>query len=179
MSTPPSKSSNNHSLNSSQSTRLWRKTASWCRLHLLSSSCRVVVVKTTSACSVFLSPRFHVDHAYKPLCPTLKRLCGQPQGKSCREFRSAFVRSTSRRLFGETSKQTVYSARTRPTSASTVCVVKRWHCHFYLQTSLPTNSRPCIVFKSENWIDLVSDQSLASLYVLLISRSQTKLLVSG
>jgi len=28
-----SKSSNNHSLNSSQSTRLWRKTASWCRLH--------------------------------------------------------------------------------------------------------------------------------------------------
>ena len=31
------------------------------------------------------------------------------------------MRSTSRRLFGETSKQLVYSARTRPTSASTVC----------------------------------------------------------
>jgi len=44
----------------------------------LSSSCRVVVVRTTSACSVRLSPRFHSDHAYKPLCPTLKRLCGQP-----------------------------------------------------------------------------------------------------
>jgi len=38
----------------------------------------------TSACSMLLSPRFHVDHAYKPLCPTLKRLCGQE--KSCREF---------------------------------------------------------------------------------------------
>jgi len=71
-----------------------------CRLHSLSSSCRVVVVKTTSACSVLLSPRFHVDHEYKPLCPTLKRLCGQPQGKSCQEFCSAVVRSTSRRLFG-------------------------------------------------------------------------------
>ena len=30
---------------------------------------------------MLLSPRFHVDHAYKPLCPTLKRLCGQE--KSC------------------------------------------------------------------------------------------------
>jgi len=47
--------------------------------------------------------------------------------------------------FGETSKQSVYSARKRPTSMSTVCVVKRWHCHFYLQTSLPTRSRPCIL----------------------------------
>ena len=27
-----------------------------------------------------IAARFHVDHAYKPLCPTLKRLCGQPQG---------------------------------------------------------------------------------------------------
>ena len=97
----------------------------------------------TSACSVLLSPRFHVDHAYKPLCPTLKRLCGQE--KSCREFCSAVARSTSRKLFGETSKQSVYSARTRPMSASTVCVVKRWPCHFYLQTSLPTSSRPCIL----------------------------------
>ena len=79
----------------------------------------------TSACSVLLSPRFHVDHAYKPLCPTLKRLCGQPQGKSSREFCSAVVRSTSRRLFGETSKQSVYSARTRPTNVSTECVEKR------------------------------------------------------
>ena len=114
-----------------------------CRLHSLSSSCRVVVVKTTSACSVLLSPRFHVDHAYKPLCPTLKRLCGQLQGKSSRELCRAVVRSTSRRLFGETSKQLVYSARTRPTSASTECVVKRWHCHIYLQTSLPMSSRRC------------------------------------
>jgi len=79
----------------------------------------------TSVCSVLLSPRFHVDHAYKPLCPTLKRLCGQPQGKSSREFCSAVVRSTSRRLFGETSKQSVYTARTRPTNVSTECVVKR------------------------------------------------------
>ena len=41
------------------------------------------------------------------------------------ELCSAVVRSTSRRLFGETSKQSVYSARTHPTSASTECVVKR------------------------------------------------------
>jgi len=36
-----------------------------------------------------------------------------------------FVRSTSHRLFGETSKQSVYSARTRPTSASAVYVFRQ------------------------------------------------------
>ena len=42
----------------------------------------VVVVKTTSACSVLLSPRFHVDHMYKPLCPTLKHLAKHPSSRS-------------------------------------------------------------------------------------------------
>ena len=74
---------------------------------------------------MLLSPCFHVDHAYKPLCPTLKRLCGQLQGKSSREFCSAVVRSTSHRLFGETSKHSVYSARTHPTSASAMYVCRQ------------------------------------------------------
>ena len=41
------------------------------------------------------------------------------------ELCSAVVRSTSRRLFGETSKQSVYSARIRPTSASAVYVCRQ------------------------------------------------------